>query len=310
MPGVRIEIAGRFVGQQQGRPVDQRPGDGDPLLLAARHLRRLVVHAIGQADPFEERLGQFTRPATGRPGHGVVQRHEHVVKRRRPRQQVEALEDEAQLGGPHQRPFVGRKAAHFLAVEPEAARAWPVEAAQDVHERGLAGARGTHQGDHFAAVDRERDALQHRHVHFAEVVGLGDIFQVDQPAGDVGFGMPLRGMAGFRTQLGKDWRAEGVHGRQFPFGVAARDKPMVPSPGQACGRATAKIVAVWAGMTMDKGMAGGSHLHTDTARQFSHGNLKTLQEAALAVATHSSCTRDSSRGSRPGISAWISRSSA
>ena len=43
--GTRIEIARRFVGQQQCRAIDQGPGDGDSLLLAAGHLRRLVVHA-------------------------------------------------------------------------------------------------------------------------------------------------------------------------------------------------------------------------------------------------------------------------
>ena len=41
--GVRIEVAGRLVGQDQRGPVHQRPGDGHALLLSARHLRRLVM---------------------------------------------------------------------------------------------------------------------------------------------------------------------------------------------------------------------------------------------------------------------------
>jgi hypothetical protein len=36
--GSRIEIAGRLVGEKQARPVDQRSGDGDALLLAAGKL--------------------------------------------------------------------------------------------------------------------------------------------------------------------------------------------------------------------------------------------------------------------------------
>ena len=60
------------------------------------------------------------------------------------------------------------------------ARTGPVEAAQDVHQRGLAGAGGAHQRHHLAAIDRERDALEHRDVDLAQVIGLGDVFQPDE----------------------------------------------------------------------------------------------------------------------------------
>ena len=33
--GMRVEIAGRFIGQQQGRIIDQTAGDGGPLLFTA-----------------------------------------------------------------------------------------------------------------------------------------------------------------------------------------------------------------------------------------------------------------------------------
>ncbi len=103
-------------------------------------------------------LGQLAGLLRGGPVRRVVQRHHDVLQRRGARQEVEALEDEAQLLGPHQRPLVRRQAAHLLAVEPELAGAGPVEAAQDVHQRGLARAGGPHQGHHFAPVDRERHA--------------------------------------------------------------------------------------------------------------------------------------------------------
>src|SRR5437868_3208947 len=35
-----VEIAGRLVGQQEPRPIDERPGYGGPLHLAARKLAR------------------------------------------------------------------------------------------------------------------------------------------------------------------------------------------------------------------------------------------------------------------------------
>ncbi len=40
-----VEVAGRFVREDQGRVVDQRARDRDPLLLPARELQRPVVHA-------------------------------------------------------------------------------------------------------------------------------------------------------------------------------------------------------------------------------------------------------------------------
>ena len=44
--GAAIEITGRFIGQQQGRPVDQRAGNGHALLLAAGKLGGIVVEAV------------------------------------------------------------------------------------------------------------------------------------------------------------------------------------------------------------------------------------------------------------------------
>ena len=39
MGRARVEVAGRLVGDEQGRVVGQRPGDRDPLLLSAGDLR-------------------------------------------------------------------------------------------------------------------------------------------------------------------------------------------------------------------------------------------------------------------------------
>ena len=77
-------------------------------------------------------------------------------------------------------PLVRRQLAHLLAVEPELARGGPVEAAEDVHQRGLAGAGGAHQRHHLARLDRQRDAVEHRDVDFAQVIGLRDVFQPDE----------------------------------------------------------------------------------------------------------------------------------
>ena len=52
--GLRVEVAGRLVGQDDVRVVDQDAGDGHALLLAAGELHRPVVEPVAQAD----QLGQ------------------------------------------------------------------------------------------------------------------------------------------------------------------------------------------------------------------------------------------------------------
>ena len=53
---VAVEVAGRLVGEDQGGFRDDRAGDGDPLLLAAGQLGRLVVEPVAEAQAFERGL--------------------------------------------------------------------------------------------------------------------------------------------------------------------------------------------------------------------------------------------------------------
>ena len=55
-----------------------------------------------------------------------------------------------------------------------------IQATQDIHQCTLARTAGTHQGNHFALLDRHGNALEHRHINFADVIGLDDVFQFDQ----------------------------------------------------------------------------------------------------------------------------------
>ena len=48
--GAAVEVAGGLVGEEQLGVVDQRAGDRDALLLAARELVRRVVRAVAEAD--------------------------------------------------------------------------------------------------------------------------------------------------------------------------------------------------------------------------------------------------------------------
>ena len=68
--GGRVEIARRFVGQDDRRIVRERAGDGNALLLAARQLRRIVMRAIGQPDLLEQLLAP-ARTASRRPAISI-----------------------------------------------------------------------------------------------------------------------------------------------------------------------------------------------------------------------------------------------
>src|SRR5207247_7331939 len=55
----------------------------------------------------------------------------------------------------------------------------PVEAAEDVHQRRLAGAGCSHDRDELPPRDGEVDSLEGVNVHVTQAVGLGDAAEID-----------------------------------------------------------------------------------------------------------------------------------
>ena len=51
--GLGVEVAGRLVGEDDQRPLGERPRDRDALALAARELRRPVGEPVAEPDPLE-----------------------------------------------------------------------------------------------------------------------------------------------------------------------------------------------------------------------------------------------------------------
>jgi hypothetical protein len=60
----RVEVAGGLVGQDEYRIFDQRPRDGDALLLTARELGGIVQLAVAQAHRAQTRSGPRSRAGT------------------------------------------------------------------------------------------------------------------------------------------------------------------------------------------------------------------------------------------------------
>ena len=59
--GFGVEVAGGFVGEDDGGLVDEGAGDGDALALTAGELVGLVVHAGLEADGGEGSFGALER---------------------------------------------------------------------------------------------------------------------------------------------------------------------------------------------------------------------------------------------------------
>ena len=101
--GVRIEVAGRFVGHDERGVSDESARDGHALFLAAGKLARQVIAAIAQADQIEGCIGLLaTFLATE---SREEQRQFDVLKRRQHRDQVEGLKDEPDVLVPPIRQF-------------------------------------------------------------------------------------------------------------------------------------------------------------------------------------------------------------
>ncbi|MCY1364956.1 hypothetical protein D9M69_517840 [compost metagenome] len=96
-----------------------------------------------------------------------VFQHGHV------REQVEALEHHADLAA--QRRQVRRLVDHFHAVDYDGAFFMPFQPVEQAQEGGFAGAGGTEDGDHFARLELDTDALE----HVGGAIALADTVDLD-----------------------------------------------------------------------------------------------------------------------------------
>ena len=122
-----------------------------PESSAGRWSRRSV-----EADARDQRVDR--RPAGACAGDR--QRQHDVLLRRQRRQQVERLEDEADVLAAQARELAVVHARDVLAGDVDRARAGRVEAGEQVHQRRLARARRAHDGGELAGREVERDAAQ------------------------------------------------------------------------------------------------------------------------------------------------------
>src|SRR3989442_4282166 len=165
----RVEVAGRFVREQDRRVTHNGAGHGHALLLASGELHRIVLGTVHHPDLFEGLL---------HPLRALRSRHAPVRERQLDvfgdgeiADQIEGLEHEADPPVADPRSLRRRQVSHRLVLEQVAAVAGRIEQAEDGEERRLAAAR--------RAVDRDVLALADLEVYVRERVRLDLVGEED-----------------------------------------------------------------------------------------------------------------------------------
>ncbi len=160
--GAGVEVAGRLVGDEDGRFDGKRARDRDPLLLAAGKLRGVVRKTAAKADPLKHR----TRPVERIAAAGKLQRHGHILQCIHGLHQMEGLEYEADLASAEAREPVLPDAGIVEAGDGDAAAVDPLKAC-DHHEQS--GFPRTGRPDEADAL-----AVRHGEVHAMEDMHAGN----------------------------------------------------------------------------------------------------------------------------------------
>ena len=137
-----VEGAGGLVGHDDGGLGDERPGGGDALLLATRHLVGVLVEDLADAQA-GGRLLDASEHLAGRDA-GDGERQGHVFPCGQGVQQVGVLEDEAELLAPELRERAAAQPCHLAPAHEHVAACGRVDGRDAVEQRGLAGARSAH----------------------------------------------------------------------------------------------------------------------------------------------------------------------
>ena len=146
-----VQRSERLVHEQQLRIERQRASDRGPLLHTARELPGVLVLEALQVDHLQP-ARRALAPLRRRQAHHLERQH-HVALDRAPREQRRRLEHVAVL--PAEPRLLGAD-----AVDPDRARARPLQIGDDPQQRGLAAAGRADQRDEVAVEDGKVDLGQ------------------------------------------------------------------------------------------------------------------------------------------------------
>src|SRR3990172_7438028 len=176
--GIVVEIGGGFVGQYQICVGCQRAGNRHALLLSPRYLIRPFVLLAQHADRVEQPhdlLAPFIL--------GPILHHDErvldVLVNSENRYQVEILKDEADVLAAKLRSRVPIERTDVGIDDRQFSTGRMIETTDHVEQTALAAAGGADESDKGLRFNREIDALDREHVHFAGAISLNEMFSTN-----------------------------------------------------------------------------------------------------------------------------------
>lgn len=175
LAGFGVEITGRFVGDQKFWRRRQRPRNGDALLLAARQLSGIM----GQ--PFTEADGDQLLPGDleGVADIGKLKRHGDVFQRRHVGDEMEGLEDDADIAATEFRHPVFAQAVQWRAVDDDLAAVETLQPGQNHQKRGFSGSGRADDANGFTRINQQIHILENMNGRSGLAEGQIRIFQFD-----------------------------------------------------------------------------------------------------------------------------------
>ena len=152
----RVEVAGGLIGHHDRGLDNKGPRQGHALLLAARKLHGIVIHALTQTHRIEHEARLCQTVAF----HVEFVRQQHILESGKRLNQLVGLEDKADLAPAHRCQLSLRQVVDGYAIEPDLALAGRVEAGEQTQQRALAASTRTHNGHKLPRRNLQRDSLQ------------------------------------------------------------------------------------------------------------------------------------------------------
>jgi hypothetical protein len=168
-----VQISRRLVRQEKLRGTHQRPGNRDPLLLAARNLADFVIQAMTETDPFQNLAGgSFGLQAIVAPDEP---RHHRILKRREFGQKMVELKDESDVTIPESGQLGSRPFEDILAVEQHLTSRGRIQGTEKMEQCALSRTRRTYDRDEVSASNFEIDVFEDDHMRRRRFVDLREV---------------------------------------------------------------------------------------------------------------------------------------
>ena len=178
LAAVRVQARGRLVCQDQLRVADECASDRRPLLLAARHLTRIL--RVGSPDPKVLHEGADLGLTRGLVLLALELGDQlELIADAHVGGQLVILEDKTQELQPLARPLLLAQLREVLACDGDAPLVGRQQQTRNGQERRLSGTRGPQDRHELTGVDAQAQAAQHVVRLVAVGVGLSDRIQFD-----------------------------------------------------------------------------------------------------------------------------------